>query len=104
MGNQDLSGRNLEESRQRCHRLARQVHVGLRLDQPQRLASSAVHASHQALVAAVESQSRTELRSGTIEPPEAGVVPRGVVIGARVAEPNQHAYRHVGAMISAARK
>ncbi len=79
---QDLFRLDLEEARQRGHRLARQVHEGLRLQQPHALAVHA-GAARQPVVAALGYQVHLQLARQRINPPEPGVVARGLVIWAR---------------------
>ena len=83
---QDFFWRDLEEARQRRHRLARQIHEGHRLQQPNRLRCGVVHAGDQAVVTALDLQARAKLAGEFVNPPEAGVVAGVCVFRAGVAE------------------
>ena len=88
VGDQDFLGRDLVEARQRRDRLAGEVHEGLRLQQPD-AATLHVGARHQAVIAALGHQLHAQRAGDGVDPPEAGVVARGFVLGARVAEADE---------------
>ena len=93
MRHQDFLGRNLEKPGQGGHRFAGQIHEGQRLQQPDGLP---VHrgAGHLAVVAFVQTERHLQLARERFNPPEAGVVARGFVFGAGVAQANKQ-FDHV---------
>ena len=80
--------RNLEEPRQRRDGLAGQVHERLRLQQPNGVAVH-VGARYQAVVAPLGHQPRAQGVGEVVNPPEARVVPRGLVLRAWVAQADE---------------
>ena len=74
----DFLGLDLEKARQRAHRFARQVHEGLRLQQPDSLALQR-GARHQAVVAAVACQIDLQLARLVQHLADSAVVARGGV-------------------------
>ena len=85
MGHQDFFRRDLVKARQSGNRPARQVHEGLRLEQPQRVAIDA-GAPDLRLKRLVIGQCDLELVGYGIKPPEARVVARCLVLGARISQ------------------
>ncbi|MCY1377762.1 hypothetical protein D9M69_653520 [compost metagenome] len=77
--------RNLEKPSQRTHRFAREVHEGLRLDQPHALASHGC-ARDQAEVTPFHLQRDLEQARRFIHPPETGVVAGVFVFRTRIAQ------------------
>ena len=93
VGNQDFLWCDLEETRQCANRLARQVHEGLRLQQPY---GSAMYggARNHAVVALVHRQTGLEFTSQRVYPPETGVVTGGFIFWARISKANKQ-FDHV---------
>ena len=85
---EDLLRRDLEEARQRRHRLAGEVHVGHRLQQPDRAgrARRIVHPGDQARVLRVQLRRRLQAARERIDPPEPGVVAGVLVFRAGIAQ------------------
>ena len=88
VGHQNFLGRNLEKPCQAGYRLARFVHEGLGLQQPDGLALYR-GAGHQSEIAALQLQAHAQLTRQTIYPPETGVVACVFVIRARIAQAHQ---------------
>ena len=82
---QNLLRLNFEKFRQSADRFARQVHVGLRLKQPNGLAVDG-GTGHQAVIAALGHQRHFEFSGHSIDPPESGVVAGVFVFVARIAQ------------------
>lgn len=92
---QDLVGHHLVEARQRHGRQAGAVHEGLWLQQPH-LVAPQVGARGIAVEARLVAQRHVAHARELVDQPKAGVVPRGCVFGARIAEPDDefdHAIR-----------
>ncbi|MNV48225.1 hypothetical protein D3C71_1401210 [compost metagenome] len=85
MHHQDFFGLDLEEACQRSHRLAREIHEGLWLQQPDALPMHR-RARHQPVVAALGHQRGLEFARQRINPPETGVVAGGFVVWPRVSK------------------
>ena len=79
--------RDLVEPQHARHRAAAAVHEGHRLDQPDLLAADA-HARELRLVFALVAKRAAVAARQLIHQPEAGVVARARVLGARIAEPD----------------
>ena len=82
---QDLRRVDLEEAGERSDRLAGEVHVGRRLQEPDGLAADR-GSRGEAEVAALGHQRDAQARGDLVDEPEAGVVAGGGVFRARVAE------------------
>ena len=94
---------HLVEGRDAAHRLAAVVHVAHRLQQPQ-LALADARARQLALVARLAAEHRAVTLRQLVHEPEAGVVTRARVLGARVAEPDDQLERLAGHVVSSHRK
>jgi hypothetical protein len=85
---EDFVGRDLEEARQRGHRFPGEIHERPGLEQPHGLAMQ-VGARDEAVVAAVVGQREFQFAGERVDPPEADIVARGFVFGARVAQSDE---------------
>src|SRR2546430_6192311 len=80
---EDLLGLDLEEAGEHLHRPAARVHEALRLEQPR---ARGLVAADQRLELRVLAQRHAVRRRETLDQPEARVVPRALVLLARVAQ------------------
>ena len=101
MRDQDLLGRDLEETRQRRDRLARAVHESHGLEQPDRLTFE-IAAPGNAEIAAFRVQVDLEFACDRLQPPETGVVTGILVFRARVAQADQQ-FEHGSSLAPAGR-
>lgn len=94
MDNQDLAQRKLVKTRQRRHRLTAAIHEYVRFEDP---AGPPLFRDFTAL--AVETGRRLELTTPgvgqRIRKPEPGIMPRRLIAGPRIAQPDYQAYRRI---------
>ena len=95
VGDQNLLRRDLVEARQGADRLAGQVHVGGRQQQP-RFSAKQAGAASKPLELALRRERRTEARGQRLKPARADVVPGAGVARAGIAEAGDQANRHGG--------
>jgi hypothetical protein len=92
---QDLRRQDPVEQGERGDRLAGAVHVGAGLQQP-KLAAMVAQPRQFAVELALGAEGRTGRAGDRIDEPEAGVVPRALVLGADVAEADDQPDRAAG--------
>ena len=95
MHDQHLVRRELEVVAERAHRLAAAIHVAHRLQEPQRLARD-LAAARLGVVAPLRPQAQLMAARQFVDEPEARVVARVFVFGARIAEPDDQMQRKSG--------